>query len=113
SLADAGWQGLVFAIVSACLVAPVAEEILYRGVLFRSLANRTGVWAAAALSAVIFSAVHFYDLQGFLSVAIFGFAAALLYAATGSLLPAILLHVLHNALIKIPAWIFYHSRIEW
>ncbi len=113
SLADAGWSGLVFAIVSACLVAPVAEEILYRGVLFRSLANRTGILAAAALSAVIFSAVHFYDLHGFLSVAIFGFAAALLYAATGSLMPAILLHVIHNVLIKIPAWIFYHARLEW
>ncbi|WAC20048.1 type II CAAX endopeptidase family protein [Luteolibacter sp. SL250] len=113
SLADAGWQGLVFAIVSACLVAPVAEEILYRGVLFRSLANRTGILAAAALSAVIFSSVHFYDLHGFLSVAIFGFATALLYAATGSLMSAILLHVLHNVLIKIPAWIFYHARIEW
>ncbi len=113
SPADAGWQGLVFAVVSACLVAPVSEEILYRGVLFRSLANRTGILAAAALSAVIFSAVHFYDLHGFLSVAIFGFAAALLYAATGSLMPAILLHVLHNVLIKIPAWIFYHARIEW
>jgi len=113
SLADGGWQGLAFGIISACLVAPVAEEILYRGVLFRSLANRTGVWAAAALSAVIFSAVHFYDLHGFLSVATFGFAAALLYAATGSLMSAILLHVLHNVLIKIPAWIFYHARIEW
>jgi membrane protease YdiL (CAAX protease family) len=113
SLADAGWQGLVFAIVSACLVAPVAEEILYRGVLFRSLGNRMGIPAAAALSAVIFSAVHFYGLHGFLNVAIFGFAAALLYAATGSLMSAILLHVLHNVLIKFPAWIFYHARIEW
>lgn len=113
SLADAGWQGLLFAVVSACLVAPVAEEILYRGVLFRSLANRTGVWSAAALSAVIFSAVHFYDLHGFLSVAIFGFAAALIYAATGSLMAAILLHVLHNALIKIPSWIFYHAPLAW
>jgi len=113
SLADAGWQGLVFALVSACLVAPVAEEILYRGVLFRSLGNRMGVWAAAALSAVIFSAVHFYDLHGFLSVALFGFAAALLYAATGSLTAAILLHILHNVLIKVPAWVFYHTRLEW
>jgi membrane protease YdiL (CAAX protease family) len=113
SLADGGWHGLVFAIVSACLVAPVAEEILYRGVLFRSLANRTGYLAAAGLSALIFSAVHFYDLQGFLSVAIFGFAAALLYAVTGSLTSAIFLHILHNSLIKIPEWIFYHARIEW
>ncbi len=113
SLADAGVSGLVFAVVSACLVAPLAEEVLYRGVLFRSLRNRLGVLAAAALSAIIFSAVHFYDLHGFLSVAMFGFAAALLYAGTGSLFSVVLLHVVHNVMIKIPAWIFYHMRLEW
>ena len=113
SLADAGINGLIFSIVSACLIAPLAEEVLDRGILFRSLGNRMGVAAAAVLSAIIFSAVHFYDLQGFLSVAMFGFVAALLYAGTGSLVSVILLHVVHNVMIKIPTWGFYHAPIEW
>ena len=37
---DAGYWGLAFALVSACLLAPVTEEILYRGVLFRSCRQR-------------------------------------------------------------------------
>lgn len=113
SLADAGINGLIFGIVSACLIAPLAEEVLYRGILFRALGNRMGVAAAAALSAIIFSAVHFYDLQGFLSVALFGFVAALLYAGTGSLVSVILLHAVHNVMIKVPSWVFYHAPLDW
>lgn len=101
SAADAGLGGLMFVVVSACLVAPVAEEILYRGVLFRSLTNRLGILAAAVLSAIVFSSVHFYDLQGFISVSIFGFACAMLYRATGSLTTVIALHMLYNACIKL------------
>jgi membrane protease YdiL (CAAX protease family) len=59
SFADSGISGLVFLIVSACVVAPIAEEILYRGVLHRSLANRMGVLAAAAISSAVFASLHF------------------------------------------------------
>lgn len=113
SLADAGKDGLWFAVVSACLVAPVAEEILFRGVLFRSLRNGIGVVPAAAVSAVIFSAVHFNGVHGFLSVAFFGFVAAMLYAGTGSLSVVIVLHSLYNVSVKIPSWVFYHAGLEW
>ena len=113
SLAEAGVNGLVFSIVSACIVAPIAEEILYRGVLFRSLGNRLGILPSAILSSVIFASIHFYGLYGFVSVAVFGFACAMLYAATGSLMCVILLHSLYNLSIKIPEWWFYHAKIEW
>jgi membrane protease YdiL (CAAX protease family) len=112
SVTDAGVTGFLFVIVSACIVAPVTEEILYRGVLFRSLSNRMGITAAAFVSAIVFSSVHFYDLQGFISVAIFGFACALLYRSTGSLTTVIALHMLYNVSIKIPAWVFYHAPLD-
>ena len=113
SLLDEGVFGLVFLTISACIVAPFAEEVLYRGVLFRSLGNKLGVLPAALISSVVFSAVHFYGLYGFVSVAIFGFSCALLYTATGSLVSVILLHALYNAMIKIPEWIFYHAKLPW
>ena len=111
-MADAGPTGLMFVLFSACFVAPITEEILYRGVLFRSLSNHMGAFAAAFVSAVVFSSVHFYDLQGFISVAMFGFVCALLYRATGSLTTVMALHVLYNVSIKIPAWVFYHARLD-
>ena len=111
SLADAGLWGLAFAIISACLLAPFAEEILYRGILFRSFWNRLGVIPAAILSSIIFAALHFYDGYGLASVGVFGLSCALLYAATGSLTSSIALHVLYNSAIKIPEWIIYHGSL--
>lgn len=111
SAGEAGLWGLAFAIVSACLLAPLAEELLYRGVLFRSFSNRLGVIPAALLSSAIFAVLHFYDGYGLASVGVFGISCSLLYAATGSLSASIALHVLYNSAIKIPEWIVYHAPL--
>lgn len=111
SFAESGISGLVFLIVSACVVAPVAEEILYRGVLHRSLANRMGVLAAAAISSAVFASLHFYDIYGLASVALFGFVCALAYQSTGSLIDVIALHMLYNASITLPEWTIYHAPL--
>lgn len=111
SAGEAGWWGLAFAITSACMLAPLAEEILYRGVLFRSFWNRLGVIPAAVFSSAVFAILHFYDGYGLASVGIFGLSCSLLYAATGSLGAAITLHVLYNTAIKIPEWLIYHGPL--
>jgi len=108
---ESGPSGLVLAVTSACLAAPIAEEILYRGVLFRSMANRLRVPAATLISAALFAIVHFYSAYGLVSVGIFGATCALCFAATGRLTTAILLHVLYNSAIKIPEWIVYHAPL--
>ena len=109
SAGETGLWGLAFALVSACLLAPLAEEILYRGVLFRSLWVRLGVLPAAILSSAVFAVLHFYDGYGLASVGVFGFACALLYAATGSLTSCITLHLLYNTAIILPEWWVYHG----
>jgi len=108
---EVGLWGLAFAIISSCIVAPISEEILYRGVLFRALWNRLGVTAGALVSTLIFASLHFYGGYGFASVAIFGFATAVFYAATRSLGAVIALHILYNLSIKVPEWIFYHAPL--
>ena len=108
---EAGIWGLAFAIVSACLLAPLAEEVLYRGVLFRSLWSRLGVLPAALISSAVFAGLHFYDGYGLLSVGLFGLSCALLYASTGSLVSCIALHFLYNASIKLPEWLVYHAPL--
>lgn len=108
---ESGPSGLVLAVTSACIAAPIAEEILYRGVLFRSIANRLRVPAATLISATVFAIVHFYSAYGLVSVGIFGATCALCFAATGRLTTAILLHALYNSAIKIPEWIVYHAPL--
>jgi membrane protease YdiL (CAAX protease family) len=111
SAGEAGLWGLAFGVVSACLLAPVAEEILYRGVLFRSLRNRLGLLVAALLSSAVFAVLHFYNGYGLASVGVFGCACALFYASRTALCSCILLHMLYNTSIKLPEWIIYHAPL--
>ncbi len=109
---ETGLWGLAFGIATACLAAPIAEEIVYRGVLFRSLANRVQLWPAVGVSSAIFALVHFYPWQNLIPVALVGAACALVYASGRTLLTAIILHSLYNASIKIPEWIIYQMPLS-
>ncbi|MGB6220630.1 lysostaphin resistance A-like protein [Haloferula sp.] len=109
---EEGYWGLLYSLASACIAAPIAEEILYRGVLFRSLANRIRIWAAAIASSAVFALVHFYELPSLIMVFSVGMTCALCYASSRALLTAIGLHALYNAAIKIPEWIVYHTPLS-
>ncbi|HWU04930.1 MAG TPA: type II CAAX endopeptidase family protein [Streptomyces sp.] len=75
----------------------VMEELLFRGVLFRIVEERTGTWTALALTAVLFGAAHLFNpnasLWGALAIAIeAGGMLAAAYAATRTLWVPIGLH---------------------
>ena len=108
---EIGWRGLFYGLLSACVAAPVAEEMFYRGLLLRGLEKRFGFVVAAVCVTGSFALVHYYDLYGFISVAIFGFSALAVYRATGSLITSIVLHSLYNLSITLPMWLVYHSRL--
>ena len=112
SMMELGPWGLAFGVASACLAAPIAEEILYRGVLFRSLHNRMRLAPAVLISSVVFALVHFYTLPSLIMVGCVGAVCALGYSASRSLLTAIVLHALYNASIKIPEWIVYQTALS-
>ena len=52
-----GW-GLVSFAIFAVIAAPLLEEFVFRGLLFRSIADRHGFWAGAIVSAIAFGAFH-------------------------------------------------------
>jgi membrane protease YdiL (CAAX protease family) len=112
SYGEVGYWGLMSVILSACLLAPFAEEVLYRGVLFQALGNRLGLVSGAVLSSLAFSLVHFYNLYGLATVGLFGFVCALVFAGSRSLTTAIVLHILYNAAVKIPEWVVYHAPLS-
>jgi len=85
--------------IVATVFAPLGEEILFRGLLFGALRERMPYWAAALLAGGVFGAIHLdAPLQGILVLGVLGTGLCLLYHVTGSLLPAIGLHALHNAI---------------
>ncbi len=86
-----GVPGLLIALLAAGVVAPLTEEVFFRGFVFGALRDRVGVWGAIALSALIFAAAH---LQPYALPALFALGALLawLYQLTGSLWPGIVMH---------------------
>ena len=90
-----GTAAIVLAGFAACVAAPVAEEVFFRGFLYRCLRNRFSIVPACLVVAVMFGLVHTqYPLAGKLAVASFSVITCLLYERTGSLLPGIAIHSL-------------------
>jgi membrane protease YdiL (CAAX protease family) len=89
--------GVGLAVVAMVIVAPIVEEMVFRGLLFGALASRLGILASALITALLFGAVH-GDPVLFPSLAALGFVATLAYAATGNLTVAIALHAINNSL---------------
>ncbi len=86
--------------VLVTLMAPVAEEVFFRGFLFGVLRERIGgVWAAIVAGAV-FGLAHAVGspLRTLGILVVLGVAFCLLYWKTGSLLPGMALHALHNSI---------------
>lgn len=78
-------------------LAPLVEELVFRGLLFGALAPRLGVLLGALVSALLFGLVH-GDWVLFPALAALGFVNALLYARSANLTVAVALHGLNNAL---------------
>jgi uncharacterized protein len=49
----------VLVVVLAIVVAPVTEELFFRGLLYRSIRDRRGFWSGALVSSVLFGLSHY------------------------------------------------------
>ncbi len=83
------------------ILAPIVEEILFRGFAFAGFATKWGPGYASILSSLIFTAVHapekIHYLPGFLGVALVALAACWLRLRCRSIRPGILLHMVYNS----------------
>jgi membrane protease YdiL (CAAX protease family) len=83
--------------VIAVAFAPFAEEYLFRGLLFRALDREWGGWRAVVGSAAFFAIYH--PPLSWFPVALLGITNALLFKKTGWLAPAVVLHMVYNAVV--------------
>lgn len=82
------------------LVAPVAEEVFFRGWLQRAIGEQyaaRGPWFAVATTAVAFALVH--PPISFVPVLVLGLVTGGLFARSGALGPAIVAHAVHNLIV--------------
>jgi membrane protease YdiL (CAAX protease family) len=91
------WGGRLTLGAAAVLLAPVAEEVLFRGILYPAVKqtghSRLALWGTSLL----FAAVHM-NLVTFVPLAVLALLLTALYERTNNLLAPIMAHVLFNAL---------------
>lgn len=87
-----GWT-----LLSVVVLAPVAEELLFRGLLLEMLRRNMGVLAAVVASSAVFAAMHLQPavmIDAFLA----GLALCYIYLLTRSIYACIILHMFNNAI---------------
>jgi len=89
-----GW-GWWLSFVSTVVIAPVLEEIMFRGIMFTALTSRWRVWLAAIVSSLAFAFLHGQVNVGIYTF-IFGLLLCWLYRKSRSIVPGIILHFLNN-----------------
>ncbi|MFN3532924.1 MAG: lysostaphin resistance A-like protein [Candidatus Brocadia sp.] len=88
---------LVCLIVFGIVIAPLIEEIMFRGFLQPALKNSLGRRYAIVASASLFAAVHM-DIFAFFQIFILGMLLGYLYEKTQTLVASVMVHILHNSL---------------
>jgi uncharacterized protein len=89
----------ISAVLVIAVLAPVTEELFFRGFVFAGLRSRWSLWPAALAVGLIFGIVHApTGLTAVVPLAGLGVALCWLYDRTGSLWPCVAAHVLNNSL---------------
>lgn len=92
----------VIVVATSLLLAPVAEELLFRGVLYQALRQRGGKVLATGGSAVLFTLLHARPAVAPESL-LLGVVLAMAFERTGSLYPSMCLHAAYNGIIIVLA----------
>lgn len=99
SLSDpgAGIQGIVISFLFAAVVAPIVEELIFRGVLMRRLNKVMNIFIAAFLSSLTFGLLHGNIVQNTYAT-VLGLVMAFVAVRCGSILSSIFFHVVFNSI---------------
>jgi hypothetical protein len=94
-----GEQEGIWLIVLAVVLAPVFEEVIFRGLVFRGLRRTISLWPAALASAALFAIVH----PPFAAPPVFvlGVLAAVSFELSGLLIAPVAAHAVYNAVVML------------
>lgn len=94
---------LLILLVMALVLAPVGEELLFRGILLPVMRRKIGLWPAILLSSLLFAAFHRH-LPSMAGLFIVSMACSLAAIYSGTVLSAIWLHAIFNTVSTLLAW---------
>ena len=87
----------VVAVGLIAILAPLSEELFFRGFVFSGIRSRFSFWPAALIAGLVFGMIH--APTGILTViplGVLGVALCWLYEKTGSLWPCVIAHAINN-----------------
>ena len=105
SMFDSMASGGLASTVAVCLLAPVLEEMLFRGIILRGFLTQYPRWQAIAGSAILFGVAHLNLYQLFVGL-VLGLLSGWLYERSRSLWPCIGLHGLYNSAL----WVMWANQ---
>ena len=94
-------HGMPFAtirVIQGVLIAPVLEELLWRGYVQGTLVRVLGAWTGIIGQASLFALMHFEPLMGGIQLFLMGLLFGVWRHSRKTILPLILAHILNNAL---------------
>lgn len=99
-------------VFAAVFLAPVIEELLFRGVLWSILQENKGTVTAVIVTTVYFVFLHL-TLNNAFSAILIGICGSMFILFTGSIIPSIVIHLLNNLLVTILGYSdIMHLQIE-
>lgn len=96
--------------VFTCIVAPITEEFMFRGVLLAPL-RKYGDWFAVVVTSILFSLVH-GNLGQIPGAFIIGLVLGFITIKSGSIVPAIIIHFINNAFAVLQSYIIAFQTQE-
>jgi membrane protease YdiL (CAAX protease family) len=92
----------IITITSIVLIAPVCEEIIFRGLIFNRLKTKFNFTFSIIISSIIFGLLHSID---FIGATIFAISMTFIYLKTKKLIIPILLHSFYNTICLLFSYI--------
>jgi membrane protease YdiL (CAAX protease family) len=87
---------LIYNVINLVIIAPICEEIIFRGFLLGRLTHKFGLNKGIILSSFIFGAMHFTNVFG---ATMFGIVLCVLYIKSSSLITTIIVHASYNSVV--------------
>jgi membrane protease YdiL (CAAX protease family) len=88
---------LIVLLLGTAIVAPIVEELFFRGMLYPLMRRHLPAWFAIVLNAAIFAGLHFIPIL-LPMLFVMGLLLTFVRARTDSIVPGILIHALNNTI---------------
>lgn len=89
---------ILFLVISSSIVAPIIEEIIFRGILLNALGRVMSVKGAVLVSSVVFGLLHRTSVATVVTATVMGVVLACIYLVNRNLVNSMVVHGLYNFL---------------